>query len=465
MTERRTMLPDGDSSHVALNATVNVAPRERLLRRAGSLRGAWPVMRGIGGYGALVALVVAGTAIAVGAAGHSSFLVPSGRRHYPAWMAGPFGGLAHGKMTGALFVLLLLGMCAAYGVAVACSRGLDRRAAIASIVLLQVVFLLAPPLLSTDIFSYVDYGRLGAVHGLNPYAHGASSALADPAFPFTGHLWRHTRSVYGPPFTLMTYPLAALGVPAAMWGLKVIMALSSLGICALVWRCARDRGLDPVRAAMLFGLNPVVLVYAVGGGHNDLFMLALAMLGVACVINGRERGGGGALVASAAVKASAIALLPFMVLGAVRPRRVLVGAAVGIAVVAVIAVAGFGSHAFTFVSDIGKQQTLISGNSVPSEVAQLLGADRVTTAVHLGGQILLVIAIAYLLWRTKRGDDWVAASGWAMLAVSVTTTWLLAWYTLWALPFAAISRQWRLLAATLLLQALFLAHGITPLIA
>lgn len=227
------MLPDGDSSHVALHATVKVAPRQRL---GGSVRATWPVLRGIGGYGALVALVVAGTAIAVGAAGHSSFLVPSGRRHYPGWMAGPFGGLAHGKMTGALFVLLLLGMCAAYGVAVACSRGLDRRAAIAVIVLLQVVFLLAPPLLSTDIFSYVDYGRLGAVHGLNPYTHGASSAPADPAFAFTGHLWRHTRSVYGPPFTLMTYPLAALGVPAAMWGLKLILALSSLGICALVWR-------------------------------------------------------------------------------------------------------------------------------------------------------------------------------------------------------------------------------------
>ena len=137
--------------------------------------------------------------------------------------------------------------------------------------------------------------------------------------------------MYGPPFTLLTYPLAALGVPAAMWGLKLIMALSSLGICALVWRCARKRGLDPVRAAMLFGLNPVVLVYAVGGGHNDLLMLALAMLAVALVLYGRERGGGGALVASAAVKASAIALLPFMVLGAARPRRVLVGAAIGVA--------------------------------------------------------------------------------------------------------------------------------------
>ena len=465
MTERRSMLPDGDSSRLALQAAVDVAPRGRLPQWGESARRAWPLLRRVGGYGALVALAGAGLAVAIGAAGHSSFLVPSGRRHYPAWMAGPFSGLTHGKMTGALFVLLLLSMCAAYGVAVVCSRGLHPGAAIAAIVGLQLVFLLAPPLLSTDIFSYVDYGRLGAVHGLNPYAHGAASAHADPAFPFTGHLWRHTRSVYGPPFTLLTYPLAALGVPAAMWGLKLIMALSSLGICALVWRCARERGLDPVRAAMLFGLNPVVLVYAVGGGHNDLLMLALAMLAVALVLSGRERGGGGALVASAAVKASAIALLPFMVLGAARPRRVLVGAAIGVAVVATISVVGFGSHAFAFITDIGKQQTLVSGNSVPSEIAQLFGADRVTSVVRLGGQILLVVAVAFLLWRTRRGADWVANAGWAMIVVSLTTTWLLAWYTLWALPFAAISRQWRLLAATLLLQALFLAHGITPLVA
>ena len=448
-----------------MNATVDVAPPERRLHAGGRARAAWPVLGRMGGYGALAALVAAGLAIAVGAAGHASFLVPSGRRHYPVWMAGPFGGLARGKMTGAQFVLLLLGMCAAYGVAVACARGLHPRAIIGAIVVAQVVFLLAPPLLSTDVFSYVDYGRLGAVHGLDPYAHGASSAHADPAFAFTGHLWRHTRSVYGPPFTVLTYPLALLGVPAAMWGLKAIMALASLGICALVWRCARDRGLDPVRATMLFGLNPIVLVYAVGGGHNDLLMLALAMVAVALVLRGRERGGGGSLVASAAIKASAIALLPFMVLGSARPRRVLLGAAIGAVVFAAIAVAGFGSHALTFVADIGKQQGLVSGNSVPSEVAQLFGAARVTPGMRLAGQVLLVAAVAYLLWRTWKGDDWLTAAGWALLVVSVTTTWLLAWYTLWALPFAAISRQWRLLAATLLLQALFLAHGITPLVA
>ena len=47
-----------------------------------------------------------------------------------------------------------------------------------------------------------------------------------------------------------------------------------------VWNAARLRGLDPVKAAALVGLNPLIVVYGVGGGHNDLLMLAVLMAGV-----------------------------------------------------------------------------------------------------------------------------------------------------------------------------------------
>ena len=294
--------------------------------------------------------------------------------------------------------------------------------------------------------------------------HGAAAARHDPAFPFTGHMWVHSTSVYGPLFTLGTYPLAALGVPAAMWSLKLIMALSSLGICAVIWRGARARGLDPVRATMLFGLNPGVLIYAGGGGHNDLLMLALAMVGVALVDRGRTGWGAGTVVAGAAVKVSAIVLLPFMALGTRRWRDILVGTAIAGVAVTLIGVLAFGGNVFAFVTELGKQQHLVSGSSVPSEVTQLFGFASVGTGGKLVFQALLVGGIAWLLWRTWRGEDWVTSAGWALLVISVTTTWLLAWYTLWALPLAALSRQWRLVAATLLLQALFLAHGVTPLL-
>ena len=32
--------------------------------------------------------------------------------------------------------------------------------------------------------------------------------------------------------------------------------------------------MDPVKAVALVGLNPLLVIYGVGGGHNDLLMLA-----------------------------------------------------------------------------------------------------------------------------------------------------------------------------------------------
>ena len=68
----------------------------------------------------------------------------------------------------------------------------------------------APPLLSHDVYSYVDYARLGALHGLDPYVHPPAAAPADPAFAHV--TWTDTTSAYGPLFTLATYPLAWLPV-------------------------------------------------------------------------------------------------------------------------------------------------------------------------------------------------------------------------------------------------------------
>jgi hypothetical protein len=78
--------------------------------------------------------------------------------------------------------------------------------------------------------------------------------------------------------------------------------------------------------------------------------------------------------------------------------------------------------------------------------------------------VLLVAAIAYLLVRVWRGADWVSGSGWALLAATVTATWMLSWYTLWALPFAAVARDRRLVAAVLLVQGLYLVHRAVPLL-
>ena len=115
------------------------------------------------------------------------------------------------------------------------------------------------------------------------------------------------------------------------------------------------------------------------------------------------------------------------------------------------------------VAALNRDAALVSTDSFATELAHLVGKPGVFPIDHDLLKGALVVTVLYLLWRTWRGYDWVAASGWTLLAIAVTSTWLLAWYTLWALPLAVIARDRRLLVATLAIQGLFIAHQTAPL--
>ena len=89
---------------------------------------------------------------------------------------------------------------------------------------------LAPVLLSHDVYSYVDYARLGVLHGLDPYVHRPAEAPLDPVYVHV--TWTGVVSAYGPLFTLATYPLAWLPVWWAVAALKAAAALSVLATAA-----------------------------------------------------------------------------------------------------------------------------------------------------------------------------------------------------------------------------------------
>ena len=77
---------------------------------------------------------------------------------------------------------------------------------------MQLAPLGAPLLLSTDAWTYWDYGRIAAVHHANPYDDAAERVPARPgASGYVGTGWRNTTSVYGPAFTLASEPLGARG--------------------------------------------------------------------------------------------------------------------------------------------------------------------------------------------------------------------------------------------------------------
>ncbi|HET7484323.1 MAG TPA: polyprenol phosphomannose-dependent alpha 1,6 mannosyltransferase MptB, partial [Solirubrobacterales bacterium] len=210
-----------------------------------------------------------------------------------------------------------VGFCAYVGV-LAWAPRLGRRIVWSAIVGAIVAFACLPPLLSHDVYSYVDYARLGALHGIDPYVHPPAAFPADPAFAHV--TWPHTTSAYGPLFTLATYPLAALPVGVAVYILKAISAAAVLALAVLVARLAPARGVDPLRAAAYVALNPLVLVHVVGGPHNDALAILTMMLGAAGTLAACETSAGAAFVAAIAIKASALVVTPFaLVVSAIQP--------------------------------------------------------------------------------------------------------------------------------------------------
>ncbi len=376
------------------------------------------------------------------------------------------------------YALLWAGFLAYLGVLAKASR-LGRRLVWGAILVALVVFAAVPPLLSQDVYSYVDYARLGVVHDLNPYVHPPAAAPSDPAFAEVG--WPDATSAYGPLFTLATYPLAWLPVDAAVYVLKAIAAASVLGLAVLVARLAPLRGIDPLRAAAFVALNPLVLAHVVGGGHNDAAAILVAVAGCAGVLSLRAASGGFAIAAAVGLKLSTVIVAPFALLGArscsstgrndatppptgrkvhskwtFRPvGRLLVGACAAVVVIGVLAWGAFGWHWLDSLRLVGENQGRVSNYSVPNLLSELLNLD--IGLVRTVAVVAFLVLFGALLAWTWRGADWVRASAWATLGLLLATAWLLPWYLIWALPLAALSRDTKLQLGVLALTALQLA--------
>jgi alpha-1,6-mannosyltransferase len=407
-------------------------------------------------------LIVAATAEIVldGALGHSSLIPRS--PEIAGWLTGIGERLGY-----RVFLIALIVFSFAYAgiLALAWTRGvISKRWALVLVGALHALIFAGPILLSTDVFSYIAYARMGVEHGINPYLHGPLSIVGDPIYHYVGQDWKHVATAYGPLYTLISYPLAPLGVTGALWGMKLEALFASGATLALTWRCARQRELNPVPALIAVGANPLYIVYGLGGAHNDLIMLVLMMAAVSFTLAGRDASAAATVVAGALVKATVAALLPFMILSR-RRLAPIVGAVAALVLGALIGYAVFGIHGIDVVSALNRDAAFVSTDSFPTEIAHLLGKPGIFPVDHDLLKVALVAIVLHLMWRTWRGYDWVAASGWALLAIAVTSTWLLAWYILWPLPLAVVTRDRRLLVATLAVQALFIVHQTAPLLA
>ncbi len=427
-------------------------------------------IRGRAGWVALglLGLVCVWLAAAPAVAGSRIVLATAGGS--PDWLLGPLRWLGvdylAGEHAGWAYFGGLLAAMALYAVVLLCVKTFSIRTLAIAVVGLNALFLLAPPLLSQDVFSYIAYARLGADHGLNPYSHAPNDIPLDAVYGFAGS--KAASNVYGPLFTVASYPLGLMSVPLAFWTLKVVAFAATLGVVWFTGRAAVELGRDPRLAVAAVGLSPVTMAHVVGGAHNEALTMLLVVAGVWLFVRERERAGGFVAALGSGVKASAAVPLPFM-LAATRDRWRTLAAMIGAGVVTlVVALLAFGSDAVDGLGLISDNQNRTSKYSLPHkgvDLVELLAGsvdrDAWADAFRLLLVALLGMFVVWLLWRVLRDRDWwIDATGWATLGVLLASAWLVPWYLLWLLPFAALARDRRLLVACTAFSAYTLAIAI-----
>jgi alpha-1,6-mannosyltransferase len=412
------------------------------------------------GLASIGGLSVCAWAIVTGAAYRPTALVPARTGGFPLWLRGPLGDLG-GYLPYSEFAVWMVVMIGIFPLALLTVPALHVRWVIAATVVLHVLFFLGPPLISADVIGYIDWARAGALHGLNPYSTDSGTVVSDAVYPFVR--WDNFTSPYGPLFTLFSYALVPIGVPLNLWALKFSVLVASLGCFALIYACARELGRDPRLGLVLYGLNPAVLVYAVGGAHNDVLMMLPLLGGILLLLRGRERAAavGGSL--AVAIKASAGLAVPFLVLGARERARALAAALATGAAVLAVALVVFGTQAFDFVNVLSTQQGLDSGTSVIAQLGAVFGWSGNPSGARTVAKVVFAATLGGLLWRTwRRREEWLDCAAWATVALLVCTSWLLAWYIVWLVPLAALGRSRWLPAAAAALSVFVVLTRVVP---
>ncbi|MEU6607069.1 polyprenol phosphomannose-dependent alpha 1,6 mannosyltransferase MptB [Streptomyces shenzhenensis] len=341
-------------------------------------------------------------------------------------------------------VVLLIAAWALLGRVVRGPEPPSPRALLLVLVVWASPLLLAPPLFSRDVYSYLAQGAMVDAH-MDVYAYGPAQ-LGGPLADEVAPVWQNTAAPYGPAFLAVASALSGLTrgeLPAGLVGMRLVALLGVALMAAALPRLARHSGADPAAALWLGALNPLVLLHLVAGAHNDAIMLGLLGAGLVAAL-GRWPAVGAVLVTLAAlVKApAALGLLAVVVLQARAGRSPLravltTAAAAGATTVVATAVAGTGygwiGALDTPVSSHNWALTSLLGRATGALLTQL-GSDVAPLAVpvwHALGLAGTAVAVLFIWVRLRPRP--VYALGLSLAVVAAFGPAIRPWYALWGL--------------------------------
>ncbi len=314
---------------------------------------------------------------------------------------------------------------------------------------------------SDDVNRYLWEGRLVQV-GINPYHHAPDDpALSDLAAgdPFHGRINHPNIPAIYPPLMLMgVSALIRLGYTPLV--IKCAMMLFDLGAVLLLMGLLGRRRLDE-RWALLYAVNPVVLIAFAGQGHLDAVQVFFLLAAIR--LYDRRRWGWMFFAAGLAVQVKYVAVLalPFLVR---RDNFRWLWAAAPAVLLPFLPFAGEEpERIFEALKVFGKQFAF--NGSVHSLLRRLLGGIPPATAVchSLLAASMLFGWLAFHPPRSRRcRNDPVSGCCYAMGALLLFSPTVHFWYLAWIIPFLALrpSASWMLLCLTISL--VFMAVAPAP---
>ena len=418
---------------------------------------------------ALATLVAGYFAMAVVAGAPNSpltVLLPNGAAP-PTWArllanAADLANVGRRGLTAVAWVLLVV-VLAAFAVVVleAWSKRIRLAAVLTAASCSLLIVVAGPLLLSRDVYTYAAYGRIEALYGGNPYLTTLSAFPHDRFVAVTSAQWLHTHSHYGPLFTLASAGLArawAGSMDGTILAFKVLAGVSIAAATGLVAVAARK--IRPERAALaaaLVGLNPVVVVHTVGGGHVDTLIAAPLAAACAHVVTRPPGRSARAFAITALITLACLVktvmlpvlLLWFAWLARPRPVRTL---ALHLLLIAALTVATAGaffsaSHPSAPFASFGGIESWASPSHFVAHggqtfVAVVAGTDagHDTRGVAEAAFLLLFAVLLWRLVRRIREADArapIAEWGIALFLLALSLPYLLPWYAAWFVPFLA----------------------------
>ncbi len=328
-------------------------------------------------------------------------------------------------------------------------RRVDIRVLAIAIGGLMLIAVALEPTGSHDLWSYTMYGRMISQYGVSPYSHVPHDFPHDRFLHLVSQGWRHTPSVYGPAFVAFAAvgsALAGSSVLAARLFHELTAAIAVAVILGLIWRRTRSPA-----AVMLLGLNALVIVSVINGGHNDA-LVGLGVLGAVLLTEERRPIAAGLVLAVAVlIKITALLALPALVAWTLyRFGRRAAGHLAGVALGSVML--GYAIAGPKALTALEANHKLMSRASFWQTARTLLtpvgghsfgGTPRATWLATFGvASIAMVCVLAgTVAWRHRRDAELGGVVALALTAYLVAGIYVLPWYGMWMLPAACLVRR------------------------